>query len=169
MVVTGEYVGEQVPAGLHKAICVNVFDVGVQPGYKGGPDQKKVVILWEIEPTRTKGDYAGKHFQVTKIYTASIAEKSNLGKDLEAWRGKKFSEEDRKAFDLDTIICKPCMLNCVDAGGKVKVDSVLPAVKDAYWSIETARDYIPKFVQAMIDGQHVEAPPKKEQFKDDIF
>lgn len=159
---------EPIPLGVHKAICINVFDVGLQPGYQGGPAQKKVVILWEIEP---KCEKTGKRFTVTKIYTQSIGDKSNLGNDLTSWRTKPFTAEERKGFELNNVIDKPCQLNLV-AGGKnmdkAVVQSVLPAAKtmDAqgkahpveYWIPETGKDYVPNFVSKMLEQRLVEAP-----------
>ena len=43
---------EAAPVGVQPAICVNYFDVGLQPGYQGGPPSKKVVILWELTGQR---------------------------------------------------------------------------------------------------------------------
>jgi hypothetical protein len=157
---------EPVPAGMHRATCVNVFDVGYQPGYQGAPPAHKVVVLWEIEPLNSQH----KHFTVTRIYTLSIGDKSNLGNDLTTWRGRPFTAEERRGFDLDNIIGKPCQLNLVQNGDKVKIAGVMPAtmIPDAttrknvpagYWTIETKRDYIPNFVKKMLESQI--APPSK--------
>lgn len=160
---------EPVPAGMHRAICVNVFDVGYQPGYQGNPPAHKVVVLWEIEPLNSQG----KRFTVTRIYTLSIGDKSNLGNDLTTWRGRPFTAEERKGFDLDNIINKPCQLNLVQAGERVKIAGVMPAttVPDpatrknmpaGYWTIETKRDYVPNFVKKMLEAQ-VPAPQRGKQ------
>ncbi len=146
---------ETPPLGIQRAICVNVFDVGLQPGYQGGPAARKVVLLWELEARMENG----KRFQVTKIYTQSIGAKSNLGADLESWRTKPFTEEERKGFDLDAILRKPCQLNLVANGDRAKVAMVLPADKsEPYWDIETPSDYVPKFVAKMRDEQLVSVP-----------
>jgi hypothetical protein len=158
---------EPVPAGMHRAICVNVFDVGFQPGYQGNPPQHKVVVLWEIEPLNSQG----KHFGVTRIYTASIGEKSNLGNDLTTWRGRPFTSDEQKGFDLDNIMGKPCQLNLVQNGDKVKIAGVMPAtmvadqvtrknVPAGYWPQETKRDYVPNFVKKMIE-QQISAPSRQ--------
>lgn len=160
---------EPVPAGLHRAICINVFDIGYQPGYQGAAPAHKIVILWEIEPLNSQH----KHFTVTRIYTLSIGEKSNLGNDLTTWRGRPFTDEQRKGFDLDNIIGKPCQLNLVQNGDRVKIAGVMPATmtKDpqtgkgmaaGYWTEETKRDYIPNFVKKMQE-QQVAAPVKGKQ------
>jgi hypothetical protein len=161
----GEY--EPIPIGLHRAICINVFDIGFQPGYQGKPPTHKVVILWELE---AKSETTGKHFTITKIYTLSIGDKSNLGADLTSWRGKAFTEEERAGFDLDNIKNKACQLNVVPHNDRVKIASVLPAQKvpdpetkknvvAIHWKPETPMDYIPNFVSKMIADQF--QPPEK--------
>ena len=45
-------------------------------------------------------------------------EKSNLIKDLQSWRGKPFSEDEIKAFDITKLLGVPCMLNIIHS--KVK-------------------------------------------------
>lgn len=167
----GEF--EKVPAGLHPAVCANIFDVGRQPGYQGGPAYKKVVVLWEIDARHTwEGELKGKRFQVTKIYTQSIGEKATLRVDLTSWRGRAFTPDELKGFELEAIIGKPCQLNLVENGDRVKVQNVLPADKGfAYWTPETPKTYVPKFVQTMIDQALPDMAGKPEgsaDFNDDI-
>lgn len=165
---------EPLPAGMHRAICVNYFDVGMQPGYQGGPPHEKIIVLWEIEAR----SLAGKRFSVTKIYTKSIGEKSNLGYDLTSWRGRAFTEDERKGFDLDAIKHKPCQLNLIPSDkDRVKIGAVLPAARDGsghimqHWTPETPADYVPNFVQKMRDMQIVQTPKHgtAERLADDGF
>lgn len=150
---------EPIPLGMHRAICMGVYDVGLQPGYQGGPAHKKVVLLWELEP---KSDKTGKHFTVTKIYTQSIGDKSSLGADLASWRTRPFTADEKKGFELNNVLGKPCQLNLI-AGGKdgdrAVVQVVLPADKSRpYWTPETTADYVPNFVAKMRDQRLVEMP-----------
>jgi hypothetical protein len=151
---------EPVPLGIHRAICINVFDIGYQPGYQGAPPKHQVVILWEIEARQKWEPNTGKRFTVTKFYTLSINAKSNLGQDLESWRTKPFSEEELEGFDLDNIIGKRCQLNLVANGEKAKVAIVLPKDNESeYWTPETARDFVPKF----IDKKREESVPEPKK------
>ncbi len=151
---------EPIPVGLHRALCINVFDVGYQPGFQNNPPAHKVVVLWEIEPLNSKG----KHFTVTKIYTLSIGDKSNLGADLTSWRGKPFTEEEKDGFDLDKIKGKACQLNLVSSGDRVKISTVLPAFREIdpatrasvismHWLPDTDIAFVPNFVQKMATKQ----------------
>jgi hypothetical protein len=169
----GEF--EPIPLGIHRAICINVFDIGYQAGYQGAPPKHQIVVLWEIEPVQTWEPNIGKHFTVTKFYTLSINKKSNLGQDLESWRTQAFTEEEMEGFDLDKIIGKPCQLNLIPNKDKAKVAIVLPADKRTpYWEAETGRDFVPKYVETK-RNESVPEPSKKgkvsagEPFDDDLI
>ena len=57
---------------------------------------------------------------ISKSYTVSLHEKAGLRKDLAAWRGRDFSEEEAKAFDVSKLIGAYCMVNVTtsEANGK---------------------------------------------------
>lgn len=40
-------------------------------------------------------------------------EKANLRKDLESWRGKGFTEDEAKEFDITKLLGIPCMLSII--------------------------------------------------------
>ena len=50
---------------------------------------------------------------ISKEYALSMHEKSNLRKDLEAWRGKKFSDTEAESFDVTKLIGKACQVTIV--------------------------------------------------------
>lgn len=155
---------ERISLGTHRAICINVFDLGLQPGYEGGPPTRKCYLLFEAEE---REENSGKRFQVGKIYTQSIGDKSNLGNDLASWRTRPFTAEEKKGFELANIIGKPCQLNMVAPakGDRPKIGTILPADKSRpYWTPETSKDFVPKFIQKMIDEQiHEAIKPKGTQ------
>lgn len=103
-----------VPAGTHVAVCTHVIDMGVQAGGKFKPT-RKVYLRWELPNEQTEwADRDGvKHtgpMVIGKQYTLSLNEKATLRGDLEAWRGKTFSEQELAGFDLVNVLGKPCML-----------------------------------------------------------
>lgn len=154
---------EQPAIGSHRAICVNVFDIGMQKGFHDGEFKRKVIILWELEEKRKKGMFAGKPFLMHRIYTASLNRKSNLLLNLESWRGKPFSDSQKQAFDLDCIKGVPCVIKLVGNGDYAKIDNVLPPDKSRpYWAQETPKDFIPPFVKNYIDQQIKSDTPEEE-------
>lgn len=108
---------ELVPAGNHVARCYSMVEIGtVTEDYMGTPkSQPKVRISWEL-PFKKKvfnPEKGEQPFSVHKEYTISMHEKSNLRHDLESWRGKGFTEQEAKAFDITKLLGKPCMLNVI--------------------------------------------------------
>jgi CO dehydrogenase/acetyl-CoA synthase delta subunit len=48
---------------------------------------------------------------ISKSYTLSMHEKASLRRDLGAWRGKPFTEEEAAEFDVSKLVGAYCMLN----------------------------------------------------------
>tara|TARA_R110000744_G_scaffold18280_4_gene49218 strand:- start:11239 stop:11844 length:606 start_codon:yes stop_codon:yes gene_type:complete len=120
-----------VEVGVHKARCVKVIDLGTQHNeYQGDVSWKRqVLLIWEV-PTETNGN--GEPLTISKFYTLSLHEKSNLGNDLGSWRGRPFTDKERQGFDISALCGQPCMLNVMEGkNGKPRVAAVLPAPKDS--------------------------------------
>ena len=47
-----------------------------------------------------------------------MGEKANLRKDLESWRGKAFTDDEAKAFDVTNLMGKACMINIIHEAAK---------------------------------------------------
>ncbi len=104
---------EQAPVGAHVARCIGLIDIGTHHGeYEGVPNvRRQVIVKWELpNELISDGEFAGKPFTVSEFYTLSLGEKANLRKALVAWRGKEFTEDELKGFDLKNVLNKPCML-----------------------------------------------------------
>lgn len=111
---------ERVSPGLHLARCYRVIDLGTQKtNYKGQMKMtRQVMISWEIlgsddtgKPIRMKD---GRPFMISRNFTLSWAESSNLRASLQSWRGKPFSQEEMRRFDLKNILGAWCMLNVIE-------------------------------------------------------
>lgn len=105
---------ELTPEGGYTGRCIKVIDLGTQTstGQFGTKQQKKVMITWELLDDEVKmAD--GRPYSVNQFYTASLHEKAQLRKDLEAWRGKKFTELELEGFDLKDILGAYCMIQIV--------------------------------------------------------
>ncbi|MDH3380955.1 MAG: hypothetical protein OEQ39_28920 [Gammaproteobacteria bacterium] len=100
------------PVGNHIARCIKLTDLGTQHGEYMGElvIRSQILVTWEL-PTELMEDK--KPFTVSKFYTNSLHEKSNLRKDLTNWRSREFTEEELKNFDLENILGKACMLNVI--------------------------------------------------------
>lgn len=120
---------EQPAVGSHAARCISIIDLGTQrTTYEGEAQIKRqVIIRWELSnELMNEGEFKGKPFTVSKFYTASLHEKAGLRKDLASWRSRDFTADELKAFDLKSILGKPCMLAVgLSEKGKAKVTSVM--------------------------------------------
>jgi hypothetical protein len=98
------------PEGTFIGICYRVIDLGTQEtSYKGQTKHQRLLLLsWEI-PDELMDD--GRPFSISRRYTYSSSPKSNLRKDLESWRGKRFTDAEIEGFDVATLLGVGCMLN----------------------------------------------------------
>lgn len=96
------------PEGLHQACCVDVVDLGVQKGPYG--EKHKVELRWQTE---LENEETQRRFQLRKWYTLSLHEKASLRKDLECWRGRKFTEDELRGFDLERLMGANCQLQVI--------------------------------------------------------
>lgn len=123
------------PAGLHRAVCVSYVDIGTHESEFQGETkrQSKVMLTWELPDETMTIEGETKPMTVSKFYTKSLHEKSNLRHDLASWRTRDFTPEELKGFDLDNILGKPCQVNIVheqkQAGLRSKITAVLPLSK----------------------------------------
>ena len=104
---------EPLPMGTHIARCVTVVDLGFHE--TGFGTKEKVYVGWEVPSVRVSWKKDDVEHEGPAIigsrYTNSIHEKSILGQHLVNWRGRDFTEDERKGFDLFTILDVPCMIS----------------------------------------------------------
>lgn len=106
-----------VSAGVHLARLYRIIDLGTQKSeYEGKINYlHKVKFVWEVHSEDDTGKPLvtdkGEPMVITKDYTLSWGEKANLRKDLESWRGRPFTEEEQRRFDLKNVLDQWCMIN----------------------------------------------------------
>lgn len=104
----GDY--ELTPEGAHIARCYKLIDLGTQYNEVYSKHEKKVIIGWEL-PATLMSD--GRPFSIMRRYTLSLGKKAALRAHLESWRGKQFTEEEFKGFDLHKILGATCLISIV--------------------------------------------------------
>lgn len=111
---------KRVPAGAHIARCFSIIDCGTQTtnGQFGEKIARKIRLGWELfgedennEPLTVEYDGKVLPMTISKTYTLSLHEKAALHKDLSAWRGRAFNEEELKGFAITNVLGVHCMLN----------------------------------------------------------
>lgn len=117
---------KKIPPGNYIARCFSLVDLGRQEVEWSGVTklQRKIAISWEVfgededgSPLTTTVDDQEMPMTISKRFTLSLSDKSALRKDLESWRGKQFSEDELKGFDLTKLIGVYCMINVTHSAG----------------------------------------------------
>lgn len=112
---------ELIPAGNYMARAYQMVHIGtIEETIKGTPKTlNKIRIGWEL-PTEKKvfkEENGEQPLVISQNYNLSMNNKANLRKMLASWRGKDFTEEEAKAFDVTKLIGVPCMLNIIHKQG----------------------------------------------------
>jgi hypothetical protein len=113
---------EPIPAGTFAARCYEMIQIGTNVELINGEPKtlNKVRITWEL-PTEMKVFKEEKGEQplvISKEFTLSMHEKATLRKFLESWRGKSFTEDESKAFDITKLLGAPCMISVIHSVSK---------------------------------------------------
>lgn len=134
-----------VPSGMHLARCYRVIDLGTQRSEYLGQIKHlpKVMLQFEVFGESDDGvpliTPKGEPLSVTKNFTLSLSEKATLRKDLQTWRGREFTADELRGFELKNILGVWAMLSIVKAVGNNGKDysniqailSVPPQIKKA--------------------------------------
>ena len=106
-----------VSAGVHLSRLYRIIDLGTQKSEFEGKTNflHKVKFVWEVHGEDDDGNALvtdkNEPMIITKDYTLSWGEKANLRKDLESWRGRPFTDEEQRRFDLKAVLDQWCMIN----------------------------------------------------------
>jgi len=163
--------GDFVPApqGVWPAVCVDVVDKGMVESAMYKP-RHMVQLRWVLEAESALPD--GRPHMAVRQFGLSLGEQSHLRPFLEAWRGKKFTDEELAGFDLEKLIGAQCQLQIIHSVNKGitygNVQAAFPLGKNAQ-RVEMPKDYVraqdrPDYVNPSAPVAP-EAPPA--QFEDE--
>lgn len=99
--------------GVYTAVSTAIIDLGLQTSEKFGSTQRKFMMIWSILGEEIDINGEKQLRTISKEYSFSLNEKSTLRKDLQAWRGKAFTEDELRSFDILNILNKPCQLQII--------------------------------------------------------
>lgn len=100
--------------GVYTAISSMLIDIGAQKSTLDNNIRRKFMMVWNIVGEFVEVNKENLPRVMSKEYTLSLNEKSNLRKDLQAWRGQAFTEEELQGFNLLTVMNKPCQLQIIN-------------------------------------------------------
>lgn len=99
------------PAGTHLARCIGVVSLGTQtPTNPTFSPTFKIMLVWELPEEIMEG---GKAMTISKEFTCSLSEKSNLRPLLESWRGRPFTAKELEGFDVADVLDAPCLVSII--------------------------------------------------------
>lgn len=101
------------PEGSFGAVCVDVYDEGlVEETWEGVTKMKHKLRVYFFCGEWTEENDEGKRFPmlVSKRFTATLHENGALRPWLEAWRGRKFTAQELKGFDIESLIGAPALI-----------------------------------------------------------
>jgi len=156
-----------IPEGMYQAVCYGIFDIGTQHSEKWGVDKHQCVIVWEIPEERIEVEGKNLPRTISKKYTVSIHEKAAMRKDLQSWRGKAFTPDELKGFDLRNVLGAHCMIQIIhtekDGRKYMNIAAITPLVKGmtkkqaentlAFYDMSSGQDLpdnTPKWIKEMI-------------------
>lgn len=139
---------KRVPPGVFIARCFGLIDLGTQRvEFQGDIKlQHKMLVKWELFGEDDEGkplevEFEGKTMPMTisKRYTVSLNEKARLRQDLASWRGKDFSDEEAKGFDVSKLVGAYCMLNVSQSETNGKIYSNVAAITPLPGALKNAK------------------------------
>lgn len=128
---------EPVNEGTHPAICIGVFDIGTHYDETYGKEKHECIFMWELPLERIEIEKDGvmKNLPraISRQFTVSLHKKAQLRPFLESWRGRTFTEEELKGFDITKVLGARCMLQVLHTkkGDKTyaNVVSIIPLMQ----------------------------------------
>jgi hypothetical protein len=180
----GNFDKKVLEAGAYAGVCDMVVDLGVQasPGGLYAP-KRSVLLRFQIPSERVEitkdGETKDLPAVISRTLGLSLNEKATLRQLLQSWRGRAFTPEELKKFDLVNVLGKPAFVNVTHSvkGDRTyaNLTSLMPLPKgmpapvlegEALWySIDepdpAVFDRLPAWVQDKIAGRVIDQPAQK--------
>lgn len=128
---------DPVTEGVHNAVCYSVVDLGHHLDPTFGKRNHSCLITWELPGERIDIERDGVKMNlpraISKTYTLTLGEKSNLRKNLQTWRGRAFTEQELEGFDIKNVLGKSCMIQVIhnkkDEKTYANIAAIMPLMK----------------------------------------
>ena len=99
---------DPVPEDVHLGICVGVIDLGTQHNFKFSKYERKCLLSFELPEERTEVEVDGETIDAPRFmsrrFTLSLGSNSHLRKFLRTWRGRDFTPEELKGFEMKALL-----------------------------------------------------------------
>jgi hypothetical protein len=137
--------GPPVPPVYHLARCYGIIDLGTQKTSHLGETKylNEVMLQFELYDVGEAGRqlFMGncEPISISKSFTLSLAKKATLRTDIETWRGREFTPNELRGFQLKSVLGEWALISVVnamnqagqDCTGIAAIMPVPPEVKQA--------------------------------------
>ncbi|KKM70877.1 hypothetical protein LCGC14_1436370 [marine sediment metagenome] len=151
-----------IDGGTYQGICIGVIDIGTQYNTYYQKSMRKVVFVWELPEVRIEVEKDGQTLNlprvISKTYTTSLHEKSNLGKDLVSWRGRAFTQEEEVGFDAESMLGSNCLVQIINSEKNGKTFANVNSVSMLMTGMKTIKPESELMKYSMDTG--VQEPPE---------
>lgn len=126
-----------VPPGLYQAVLYGAWDLGQTEKVWQGVRKfvRQMGLGFELDHVITEGPLQGKNALISKSYTNSLSDKSNIYKDLTTWLGRPLTPEELGLFRWETMVGVNCTLAIANIdkreGGKMAVINSINPITDS--------------------------------------
>lgn len=170
--------------GTYPAVCCGVIDIGEHYSELYQKTSRKVLLVWELPYETVHTDDGDKPRTISETYSASLGDKASLRKMLESWRGKPFTADELKGFNIANLLGVSCNINIINTETKegktfAKVQAVTRPLKgsapivggldkvlfdldapDALTGIESLPEWIQKRIKESVTYTNMTAAPE---------
>jgi hypothetical protein len=112
------------PEGTYVARCFACISLGTQHSERFA-DSFKVMLMFELPEEMIETPDGAKPMVVSKEYTLTLSPKSNLGAHLNSWRGRAFTPDELKGFEVSNVVGAPCQITIMhkkSEAGNIRAD-----------------------------------------------
>lgn len=150
-----------VEAGPTRGVCYMCVDLGTAMNEFDGKMQRQILLGFELPDIREHIKIDGRDVDsartINMFLNFSMNEKAKLRLHLQSWRGKEFTDDEIKTFDLFSVVGKTALLNIVHKtkpgkGTKADINSITALPK----GMSSAISDRPPMVFSLADPDHNE-------------
>ena len=107
------------PEGTHLARCFGCISLGTQKSELFAASWK-ILLMFELPEEMIEiPDKGAAPMVVTKEYTLSLGKKATLTQHLNSWRGRAFTPEELKGFEVSNVVGAACQVTIQHKAAKV--------------------------------------------------
>jgi hypothetical protein len=131
---------ESAPEGVHQGVCCDIVDMGEVVTPWGAKPTIRIVFQLELENGQRRSD--GSRYEVWRKFSPKLGPKTNLQPFLESWRGRKFTPDELKSFNLKNLYLANATIQIVHLAKNDRTYSIIQSIQP--WSLRSGKKIEPE-------------------------